>query len=218
MASTDGLKIQEIFSSIQGEGRWTGTPAMFIRTSGCNLNCEFCDTDHTSAAKFIRNEHIVRQAQAQRKAYPGIQHIVLTGGEPLFNLPNEDLVQQLINLGFRVQIETNGTCVPSWLKECKPLHGPKLWVTCSPKRNLNYHILRYADEFKLLHEAKTGTHIPVGVRLARRSLLAQGKIYIQPIFTSRKTTTAQNIRSAIAECKKLGAPLSLQTHKLINVR
>ena len=95
-------KINEIFYSIQGEGYYTGVPAIFIRFSGCNLNCEFCDTDH-SLGKIMSDEEIL---DIIRK-FPA-KHVVLTGGEPSMQL--DDCFLSLLKAqGFYLQIETNGT-------------------------------------------------------------------------------------------------------------
>ena len=69
-------KINEIFYSLQGEGYYTGTPAIFIRFSGCNLKCSFCDTQHEEGTMMTDDEII-----AEVKKYPAVT-VVLTGGEP----------------------------------------------------------------------------------------------------------------------------------------
>ena len=69
-------KINEIFYSIQGEGYFTGTPAVFVRFSGCNLRCPFCDTEHKEG-KMLSDDDII----AEINRYPAL-HVVLTGGEP----------------------------------------------------------------------------------------------------------------------------------------
>lgn len=69
-------KVNEIFFSIQGEGYFTGTPAVFVRFSGCNLRCPFCDTEHKEG-KMLSDDEII----AEIRRYPAL-HVVLTGGEP----------------------------------------------------------------------------------------------------------------------------------------
>ena len=73
-------KVNDIFYSLQGEGFWTGTPAVFVRLSGCNLQCPFCDTDHFSGRDLSADE-IVEAV----KEFPAT-HVIITGGEPAMQL------------------------------------------------------------------------------------------------------------------------------------
>jgi len=101
------LWISETFTSRQGEGRLTGTNSFFIRTSGCNLRCWFCDTPYASwqpAGNWLTVEQLVSDAIASR-----CEHVVLTGGEPLLPLAVVDLVRQLRGASLHVTIETAGT-------------------------------------------------------------------------------------------------------------
>lgn len=74
------MRVNEIFYSIQGEGRYTGTPAIFIRLAGCNLRCNFCDTEH-QPYQDLTEEEIMRQIAD----FPA-SHIVITGGEPMLQI------------------------------------------------------------------------------------------------------------------------------------
>lgn len=110
-------KINEIFYSLQGEGFFTGTAAIFIRFSGCNLKCDFCDTLHESG-EFLSDEEILQKISLFES-----KHIVLTGGEPSLWI-DEEFVGKLKSAGHYVQIETNGT---------HPIPQNVDWITCSPK-------------------------------------------------------------------------------------
>ena len=112
-------KINEIFYSLQGEGYHTGTPAIFVRFSGCNLKCDFCDTQHEEG-KMMTDDEII----AEVKKYPAVT-VVLTGGEPSLWIDDE-LIDRLHQAGKYVTIETNGT---------RPLPAAIDWVTCSPKQS-----------------------------------------------------------------------------------
>lgn len=101
------MRIAEIFHSIQGEGEFTGTPSVFVRTTGCNLRCWFCDTPYTS----VRPEgprrdwrDVLRQVLEW-----DCSHVVLTGGEPLLQPDVVPLAQALRAAGKFVTIETAGT-------------------------------------------------------------------------------------------------------------
>ena len=136
-------RVNEIFYSIQGEGAFAGTPAVFVRFSGCNLACPWCDTDHSHFAEMTRDEleNAVRALLTGRDG----AIIVLTGGEPALQLhDDEPLFREFKN---RVCIETNGTLpVPDWVD----------WVTVSPKNELSA-IVPLFDELKFVFEPE---HIP----------------------------------------------------------
>lgn len=73
------MRVNEIFYSLQGEGFYSGTPAMFIRFSGCNLRCPFCDTQHEAGIKMSEEEIVARLASGELGT---AKHVVVTGGEP----------------------------------------------------------------------------------------------------------------------------------------
>lgn len=127
-------RINEIFYSLQGEGYHTGTPAVFIRFSGCNLKCPFCDTNHEEG-KWLTDEEILSEIET----YP-TQTVILTGGEPSLWI-DEAFVESLHKAGKYVCIETNGT---------RKLPHTIDWVTCSPKENAPV-VLDKIDELKVVY-------------------------------------------------------------------
>ena len=110
-------KINEIFYSLQGEGFHTGTAAVFVRFSGCNLKCDFCDTRHEEGT-WMEDAAIIETVNQ----YPA-KFVILTGGEPSLWIDDE-LIDRLHQAGKQVCIETNGT---------RPLPKAIDWITCSPK-------------------------------------------------------------------------------------
>ena len=101
------MKISEIFYSIQGEGMLAGVPSVFVRTSGCNLRCSWCDTPYTSwspegAAKSVA------EIVAEVNGYPA-RHVVVTGGEPMIQPEIGELTEALRAAGLHITIETAGT-------------------------------------------------------------------------------------------------------------
>ena len=103
----DALPINELFHSLQGEGKLAGTPSVFVRTSGCNLRCWFCDSYHTS----WEPEHAwmsVAEIVAEIEGYDA-DHVVLTGGEPLIHEESVALLEELDDRGYHTTVETNAT-------------------------------------------------------------------------------------------------------------
>jgi len=101
------LPINELFCSLQGEGRLAGVPSVFVRTSGCNLRCWFCDSYHTSwepTGDWYGVDALVAAVESYDAA-----HVVLTGGEPLVHERSVDLLESLAARGYHTTVETNGT-------------------------------------------------------------------------------------------------------------
>ncbi len=100
--------VSEIFQSLQGEGRYAGHPSIFVRTSGCNLRCIWCDTPHTSW--HAEGEHLtVAEILQQTKAWVQVEHAVLTGGEPLLQRDLPELVTEMRGGGHLITVETAAT-------------------------------------------------------------------------------------------------------------
>ncbi len=191
------MRINEIFYSIQGEGRYTGTPAVFVRFAGCNLRCPFCDTEFESYTEMTEDEIV-----AEVRRYPTL-HVILTGGEPTLQITSS-LLNKLNSEECRrmVHIETNGTHqLPD---------GPIHWVTCSPK-NAVLHIQRI-DELKVVYEGQDMTKY-------ENITPAPQVCSLQPCDTGDAVRNKEILQQTIDYC--LNHPkwnLSLQTHKIINVK
>ena len=139
-------KVNEIFFTLQGAGAHSGIPAVFVRFSGCNLRCPWCDTDFTNYTPMTA-EQIVKEV---RELYdmPNERHkmCVLTGGEPSLQV-DKPLIDALHDAGFYICIETNGT---------HPLPQGIDWITCSPKEGTKI-ALKQVNEVKVVF---TGTYDP----------------------------------------------------------
>jgi 7-carboxy-7-deazaguanine synthase len=101
------MRIAEFFQSIQGEGELAGTPSVFVRTTGCNLRCWFCDTPYTSWEP--EGTHEPWPELAERILACDCQHVVITGGEPMLQPDVVPLTERLARAGRLVTIETAGT-------------------------------------------------------------------------------------------------------------
>jgi 7-carboxy-7-deazaguanine synthase len=107
-ADGDGLPINELFCSLQGEGKLAGVPSVFVRTSGCNLRCWFCDSYHTSwepTGAYLSIDEIVDEVRSYEQA----DHVVFTGGEPMIHEESVELLDELADYGYHTTVETNGT-------------------------------------------------------------------------------------------------------------
>jgi 7-carboxy-7-deazaguanine synthase len=99
------VKINEIFYSVQGEGQTMGYPTIFVRTSGCNLRCSWCDTAYAyEEGKETPIPQILKEVGKYK-----CKRICLTGGEPLAQSESIELVRKLLNMGYSVDVETNGS-------------------------------------------------------------------------------------------------------------
>lgn len=189
------LRVNEIFYSLQGEGHFTGTPAVFVRLSGCNLRCPFCDTDHHASVGMT-----YAQVVEQVTAFPS-RHVVVTGGEPSMQL-TDGFIDALHAAGCFVQVETNGTL---------PLPSAVDWITCSPKDAPV--VLDRIDELKVVYSGQ-----PMDGYAPLMAIAAEWRL--QPCdVPGDPSASERHLRAAIAYT--LANPrwrLSLQTHKLISIR
>ena len=118
------MRVAEIYRSIQGEGLLTGMPSVFVRASGCNLRCWFCDTPFTSwrpegedhdVAEILAEVDKLKDAGGAWLAKlpagqdPALQHVIITGGEPMLHAELIPLCEQLRERGWHITIETSGT-------------------------------------------------------------------------------------------------------------
>ncbi len=135
------MRIAEIFYSIQGEGRLAGIPSVFIRTSGCNLRCVWCDTPYTSW-KPEGEERTLKEILAEVKRYPA-SHVVITGGEPLLVHEIEELTKRLKQKKNHITIETAATIF-------KPVACDL--ISMSPKLSNSTPWKRERGKFARMHE------------------------------------------------------------------
>jgi 7-carboxy-7-deazaguanine synthase len=190
------LQLAEIFYSVQGEGTWTGTPAVFVRLAGCNLSCAFCDTDYS--LKFIASvDEVVARVRAEGGDCP---MVILTGGEPLAQAGTPALIDALRADGRRVHIESNGT-MPTELPD-------DVWLTVSPKERLAPMMAQRANEAKLIVDGRVPEEWVAEFPQTTR-------IFLQP-----EGNKPANVALAIDAAKRAPSRLrlSLQTHKFIGVR
>lgn len=217
--------INEIFQSLQGEGIYTGVPAIFVRLQGCRVGCAWCDTKYSwsvDPALQIPVKDLMQQTEAnacwsamtpedllalfERKHYTA-RHIVITGGEPC----EHDLTvlsEMLIAHGYQVQLETSGT-------QPVRIHA-NAWVTLSPKLNMvgGFTVLpealQRANEIK--HPVATRKHIEQLDELLASVDCSNKVIALQPISQKPRATAL-----ALKTCIERNWRLSVQMHKYLNI-
>ena len=184
-------RVNQIFYSLQGEGRNTGRAAVFVRFAGCNLRCSFCDTDFSSWREMSDDEIVAAISQ-----YP-TRLVVLTGGEPTLQV-DRPLVDLLHAHGYEIAMESNGTR--------QPVEGID-WLTCSPKE---YVAITKCNELKCVFDGDASSVDDRGI--------SADYYYLQPCDVGDATRNAA-ITAACVEYIKQHPKwrLSLQTHKLINI-
>ena len=146
------MKIAEIFFSIQGEGELTGVPSVFVRTSGCNLRCRWCDTKYASWKPEGENVTI-NDLLDKVCSYPA-RHVVISGGEPMIAKGIKEFTNLLKESGKHITIETAGTVSPNGiqcdlaslspkLSDSTPKEGEinKEWIDRHESKRLDYGIL-----------------------------------------------------------------------------
>lgn len=185
-------RINDIFYSIQGEGRNTGRAAVFIRFSGCNLKCPFCDTDFSRFEELSDDEIIARIS-----GFPA-RFVVLTGGEPSLQV-DEEFVRKLHAAGYEVAMETNGT------HETAPGID---WITCSPKGNT---VIARCDELKCIFTDAASVPDTRGISATYH--------YLQPCDVGDAARNSAIVAECIDYIRRHPEwRLSLQTHKLVGFK
>ena len=192
------MKVNEIFYSVQGEGAYAGTPAIFVRFSGCNLKCPFCDTDFKNYQE-MSELYILESIKGLTT---DCKFIVLTGGEPTLQVTDEFL-ELLHNKGYFVAMETNGTNnVPTGVD----------WVTCSPKTffvDNGKLAIKECNELKLVFDGKRQP-TDLGVKAEF--------YYLQPCDTGDKEENKRIVANLVKFVKENQRwKISLQTQKFLNV-
>jgi organic radical activating enzyme len=220
------IEVKEVFRTIQGEGPYAGSTAVFVRLAGCNLACSFCDTDFDGGdTRGVRDllEEVLRLADEPRTP---VGLVVLTGGEPLRQSVGF-LVSVLTTSGFRVQVETSGSASALWVDS----HGhdimvpracdfqlvvspktPKLHPDFCPGGRFARSILCWKYVVKAGELDEDG--LPFGV--ARPT--DHQPIFVQPMDEQSDERNRENLAACVASAMRHGHRLGIQLHKLVGLR
>lgn len=202
------MHINDIFYSLQGEGKLTGLPTIFIRTTGCNLRCSYCDTTeaYTSGRTYTISEIL---STLQR--YDCLT-VCITGGEPLLQQETITLIDQLIKKKYHISIETNGSCSIQPLLQKEPVLI-SLDIKCPSstmhhQMNMeNINLLRSNDQLKFIIGTKEDFLYATDIL---NEYHIKATIFFQPVWKSSSTQLAEWILEA-----SLPIRLGIQLHKML---
>ena len=193
----------EIFESLQGEGRNTGRPCVFVRFAGCNLACPWCDTDMTGRFS-LELDDLVGEIKSFRA-----RSVILTGGEPTIVSGMPELIAELKREGFWVAVETNGLNAAQWLQFVD-------YVAVSPKAEFESlydgpETLAEADEVRIVASSEN----VVGFCRKMRQRISARDYYVSPCDRDGEIdfATAKAVLSGLD-----GWSLSVQLHKILGFR
>jgi 7-carboxy-7-deazaguanine synthase len=202
------MKVNEIFYSIQGEGLFSGLPTIFLRTTGCNLRCSFCDTQY---AYEEGTELVLEEILDKIKIYP-CKNICITGGEPLDQKDTSKLIKTLLNNKYMICLETNGSI------DIKKYAGKQSFVIsldikCPSSGMTTYMILKNIlflskkDQLKFIIKNKTDYEYAKKIIQKYRPRCT---VFFQPVWG----TKPQKLASWILN-DDLPVRLGLQLHKIL---
>jgi len=202
------MNINEIFYSIQGEGKWVGLPNIFVRVAGCNLRCSYCDTKYAyDDGKEMSIDEIVNHIGN----YP-CKYVCITGGEPLLQHETLDLINTVLKRNYKISLETNGSISINYIVNKKPLMI-SLDVKC-PSSNMhekmhleNISLLRKDDQLKIIIQNKEDYNYAKKVIKKYEPIC---NVFFQPVWA----TNTKNLAGWILS-DGLNVKLGLQIHKMI---
>ena len=202
------MKINEIFYSIQGEGKWSGLPNIFIRATGCNLRCSFCDTTYAyDDGKEMKIDEIIKEISK----YP-CKYVCVTGGEPLFQNDMPKLLDSILKRNYCICLETNGSIKIEKIVGKKSLMI-SLDIKC-PSSNMhekmyleNLSVLKKDDQLKFVIGDKIDYDYAKKIIHKYKPVCT---VFFQPVWGTNAKQLAELILN-----DELNVKLGLQIHKII---
>lgn len=207
------MRVSEIFTSLQGEGKYTGFPTTFIRVAGCPFKCKYCDTEYAKTeGKKVSLDRIMREVFRR-----GNQHICITGGEPLLDEDVFPLIYELLSFSYIVTIETSGLVE---IEECSYArtysYCMDIKCPCSGMENLNVYSnlerLRANDEVKFVVATKEDIDFAKGVLKK---------------YPTKATVIFSPLNNDLEICKliektlikgRMNAKIGMQLHRILNIK
>lgn len=177
------MKISELFFSIQGEGELTGIPSVFVRTSGCNLRCRWCDTKYSSWTP--EGENVDIEELVERVCSYPARHVVITGGEPMIAKDIKEFVDLLKQSGKHITIETAGTIAPNGIQCDLASISPKLSDSTPEKSEISEEWIERHDstriDYNILNEWIDSYEFQLKFVVSRREEINEVKCIIDKI-------------------------------------
>jgi 7-carboxy-7-deazaguanine synthase len=220
------LDLHSIWHTIQGEGIYTGWPAIFIRLAGCNIQCPGCDTEYTARRRIVEVSDILRAVTDLLQQYPNTKIAVITGGEPM-RQDITDLVDMLISVGLMVQIESNGILPPP-KKVLQWIRGGQVAYCVSPKTSRICEETKYAAFFKYVLKADDISPIdglPIKA-LGHKAVPQVARppkdrddllVFVNPMNEHDDDKNFQNLMAARDSALRFGYIVGIQMHLLLNL-
>lgn len=210
------LDVIELVSSVQGEGKYTGYATTFVRLHRCNLNCSFCDTKYANTKKNKRKFSVETLLSNIFKM--GNKYICITGGEPLLQEDVYPLIYDLVDRGFIVSIETNGS-IPIEDTSYKRSYSYCMDIKCPSSKMDSYNcytnlgVLKAYDEVKFVVSDQNDYAFAKDVL---RTYPTKAQIIFSPMFKDGQHN-GRELAHWLIEDKIANARVGVQLHKLINV-
>ena len=199
------IKVSEIFTSFQGEGPYIGTPATFLRLYGCNLNCQWCDTD-ISTYEMLSVDDVAEILMTQME-FNNINLLVITGGEPTLQMEEIKRLIKELPEDIKIQLETNGS-IFEYLPEVEYVISPK-----EDKEKVFENYYKYDNVFfKFVINCEEDIDEVISIK---NKYGYEKTIWLQGEF-SRDALMADLIRENFPRLENV--KLSVQTHKYLNQR
>ena len=202
------MKINEIYYSLQGEGKWTGLPNIFIRLTGCNLRCSYCDTTYAyDSGQDMSCTDILKKIEK----FP-CKKICITGGEPLLQSNINILIESLLKTGYEICLETNGSLS---IKDFSKMDSLciSLDIKCPSSgmdKKMNFKNLSYLsiyDQLKLTIKDKDDYEYAKQILIKYKP---KSTIFFQPVWNSNLKKLSQWILE-----DGLDVRMGIQLHKII---
>lgn len=206
------FSITEISPTVEGEGLWIGLPVVIVRLFGCNLRCPWCDSEKAYENEDLATRYTLEElVEAIEKT--GLKRVAITGGEPFLTSELHHLTDRLIEDGFKIKIETNGTIHNESFKK-----DSNITVVCSPKPDEYYvdrNMLELADELKFVVDDTIVLEIIIQEKFA-------DKLKVVPLILQPESNRPEMIQKAIGLQQELlkqeiEARVIPQVHKFMDI-